>query len=148
MLSKLKSEISELELDKKVFLLGELKNPFKYLSKADCFVLGSNNEGFPNVLLEALACGLPIISTDCESGPREILSPSSNALSHFNQKYELVEYGILTPIKNQEMLTSAMTLIMNNNQLRNSYASKSSLRANDFSSKKIATQYLEIICVE
>lgn len=145
---RLQSKIMELELDKKVFLLGEKKNPFKYLSKSDCFILSSNNEGFPNVLLEALACGLPVISTDCQTGPREILSPKGNPLSQFNTNIELVDYGILTPVNNQKKLAEAMILMMENDELRKSYASKSKIRANDFSSKKLAAQYQSAICAE
>ena len=75
---ELLSYIKELNLNDKVYLLGKKENPFAFLAKADCFVFTSNHEGFPNVLVEALACSLPVISTDCKSGPREILSPKSN----------------------------------------------------------------------
>jgi len=68
---ELQNQIKELGLIDRVFLLGRQENPYKYLSKADCFIFSSNYEGFPNVILEALACELPIISTDCASGPRE-----------------------------------------------------------------------------
>jgi len=47
------------------------KNPYKFLSKADIFLFSSNREGFPNVLVEALTCELPVISTDCKSGTQE-----------------------------------------------------------------------------
>jgi len=70
--------IYTLNLTDRVFLVGKQKNPYKYLSKADTFLFSSNREGFPNVLVEALACEIPIISTDCKSGPREILAPDSD----------------------------------------------------------------------
>lgn len=60
-------------LENRVRLLGWLPNPFRYLARADLFVLSSEWEGLPNTLIEGLACGVPVVSTDCASGPREIL---------------------------------------------------------------------------
>jgi len=72
----LQALIDELGLGQSVKLLGFVKNPYKYMAKSDCFVLSSSREGFPNVLVEALACGLYAISSDCKSGPAEILANS------------------------------------------------------------------------
>ncbi len=55
-----------------------MKNPYKYLKKSDIFVLSSLWEGFPNVILEALCCGLPVVSTDCLTGPAEIINSGEN----------------------------------------------------------------------
>ena len=72
-LLKLKNYIKNNDLKKKVKLYGYLKNPIKLIADADLFVLTSNYEGLPNVLIEAQQVGTPIISTDCPTGPREIL---------------------------------------------------------------------------
>jgi len=144
----LQKYINELNLNDKVYLLGKKENPFSFLSKADCFVFSSNYEGFPNVLVEALACGLPIISTDCQSGPREILAPTSNISFQLNDKIEFAEYGVLTPIKNVEKLKEAMNLMINDENLRKNYQDKAKQRANDFKIEKIIKQYERILCAE
>ncbi|MCG3690389.1 glycosyltransferase [Aliarcobacter butzleri] len=144
----LQKYINELNLNDKVYLLGKKENPFSFLSKADCFVFSSNYEGFPNVLVEALACGLPIISTDCQSGPREILAPTSNISFQLNDKIEFAEYGVLTPIKNVEKLKEAMNLMINDENFRKNYQDKAKQRANDFKIEKIIKQYERILCAE
>jgi glycosyltransferase involved in cell wall biosynthesis len=145
---ELQSYIINQNLNEQIILLGKKENPFKFLSKADCFVFASNHEGFPNVLVEALACGLPIISTDCKSGPREILAPNSDVGFELKDEIELVEYGILIPIKNKKKLKEAMKIILSNDQLEKKYKSKTKKRASDFRIEKIIKEYEEILCVE
>jgi glycosyltransferase involved in cell wall biosynthesis len=69
----LQALVSELGLDDSVELTGHVNNPYPFMAAATVFVLSSRWEGLPTVLLEALALGVPIVSTDCPSGPREIL---------------------------------------------------------------------------
>ena len=78
-----KSLVSELQLEQKVYLPGVRKNPYKYLAASEMFLLSSYTEGFPNVLVEAMILGRPLISTDCRTGPAEILDHG--------------KYGILVP---------------------------------------------------
>ena len=68
-----KSLVSELQLEQKVYFPGVRKNPYKYLAASEMFLLSSYTEGFPNVLVEAMILGRPLISTDCRTGPAEIL---------------------------------------------------------------------------
>ncbi|WP_279387174.1 glycosyltransferase [Natrarchaeobius oligotrophus] len=63
----------ELGVEQRIDLPGFVANPYAYMGKCDVFVLSSRWEGCPNVLIEALACGAPVVATDCPSGPREIL---------------------------------------------------------------------------
>ena len=104
-------------------------------------MFSSSHEGYPNVLVEAL----PIISTDCKSGPREILAPNSNIDFQLEDKIELCEYGILVPINNKEKMKEAMNLIINDENLRKDYEEKAKQRANDFRIEEIIKQYEKII---
>lgn len=70
---KLEALIKELGLEQDVVLPGFVNNPYKYMKHATVFVLSSRWEGFGNVLVEAMALGTPVVSTDCPSGPLEIL---------------------------------------------------------------------------
>lgn len=72
--SKLEELIKELNLEKDVWLPGFIRNPYPYMQHCALFILSSKFEGLPTVLVEALFCGIPVISTDCLSGPREILA--------------------------------------------------------------------------
>jgi len=136
--------IKDLKLSDRVFLLGKKKNPYKYLSKADVFLFSSNREGFPNVLIEALACNLPVISTDCQSGPREILAPNTDILFQVYNRIELAEFGILTPINRVDKMLEAMKIILNNKKLRKSYKEKSLKRAMEFDKDKIIDDFINL----
>jgi N-acetylgalactosamine-N,N'-diacetylbacillosaminyl-diphospho-undecaprenol 4-alpha-N-acetylgalactosaminyltransferase len=81
--------IAKHNLSKQVFLLGRKKNVYKYLNIADYFVFASKTEGFPNVLLEAMACHLPIITSDFKTGAREVIDPGLN----FTKKIKYPYYG-------------------------------------------------------
>lgn len=74
---RMEALVSKLSMGDYVHLIGHRDNPYKYFSSSDLFVLSSNYEGMPNVLIEAIACGLPAVSTCCKSGPTEILKDGS-----------------------------------------------------------------------
>jgi len=133
---ELRGELEKLVLDLKmkerIIFLGFDNNPFKYLKQCDVFLFSTNFEGFPTVLVEALACGLPIVSTDCLSGPREILS-KVNDFKQLVSNIELSDFGILTPVNNQVLFTQAIDEIINNEELRKRYNDRALDRANYFS---------------
>ncbi len=70
---ELRATISGLGIEQDVDIHGFVSNPYAYMARADVFVLSSIFEGLPTVLIEALGCGCPVVSTDCPDGPREIL---------------------------------------------------------------------------
>jgi glycosyltransferase involved in cell wall biosynthesis len=143
----------DLNEDFDVYLLGFTSNPFPYLSKSDVFLMTSVYEGFPNVIIEAMSCGLPVISTDCESGPREILSPSTDIHAKASS-IEFAEYGVLTPISGKQNMSDdkfaflaaeAVTTILTDKEKYKLYSNKSVERAAEFDAKKIIAQWVQLI---
>ena len=128
----LKQKVSDLGLGDKVIFCGFESNPFKYVSRCDCFVLSSDVEGFPNVLIEALACSKPVISTDCSSGPRELLAPATDLHHRAINNYEIGEYGILTPVNDIAALAAAMRKMYEDSALRRQFGEKAAGRAQQF----------------
>jgi N-acetylgalactosamine-N,N'-diacetylbacillosaminyl-diphospho-undecaprenol 4-alpha-N-acetylgalactosaminyltransferase len=129
---ELKQKVHDLGLMDKVIFTGFDNNPFKYVSRSDCFVLSSDVEGFPNVLIEALACSKPVISTDCSSGPRELLAPATDLHHRAINNYEIGEYGILTPVNDVIALAAAMKKMVEDSALRDQFAAKAAGRAQQF----------------
>ena len=124
---KLERVVREQNLEEVVDLPGFVDNPFKYMAHADVFVLSSRWEGFGNVVVEALACGTPVVSTDCPSGPAEILADG--------------EYGRLVPVADPNAIADAV---------RETLAEPSDeealrRRAREFNVAAIADEYLAVM---
>jgi glycosyltransferase involved in cell wall biosynthesis len=113
-----------------VRFLGWQPNPFRFMRRADLFVLSSDYEGFGNVLVEAMACGCPVISTDCPYGPVEILGGG--------------RYGILVPVGDEEGLARGMVQVLQDSALRQRLREGGQLRAQEFDVRIIARQYEEL----
>jgi glycosyltransferase involved in cell wall biosynthesis len=101
-------------------------NPYKYMARADVFVLSSRSEGLPTVLIEALACGCPIVSTDSSEGVREILGNG--------------EFGTLVPVGDREALADAITIGLTHD----SSPGRLRRRANDFKIQNAVEEYLSL----
>ena len=80
-----------------VYFWKDTDNPFHLLKISDIYIHAAHYEGFPNVIVEAMACSLPIISSDCLSGPREILAPFSNRPENQAKEEYHYEFGLLLP---------------------------------------------------
>lgn len=87
----------DLGIKDKVFFTGVRSNPFPYVKKAYAYVLSSRNEGFPNALVEAMALGIPVLSTNCQSGPAEILFDDYQKAADDSIAYD-ADYGVLLPM--------------------------------------------------
>jgi glycosyltransferase involved in cell wall biosynthesis len=94
----LEALVRRLSLEQDVSLPGFVPNPYPFIAKASLFVLSSRWEGLPTVLVEALYCGTPVVSTDCPSGPREILRDG--------------QYGKLVPVGNVAALAQSIEAIL------------------------------------
>ena len=116
-------EIKHYDLEKQVFLKGNVLDTHPWYSSASLFVLSSSWEGFGNVLVEALECGTPIVSTNCKSGPSEILDNG--------------RFGRLVPINDYKSLKNGIE-----SSLGISHDSEIlKVRAEDFLISKISPQY-------
>lgn len=150
--NKLEKLVQSLNLKECVHLMGAKSNPYKYMYNADIFVLTSLYEGFPNVLVEAMSVGLPIVSVDCKSGPRELLNDDVNITIKNN--YFLADYGILTPdfledncsefIK-EKFLKEAIIKLLKNKKLYCRYRELSINRSKEFTSAKMMNYYKKYI---
>ena len=116
-------------IDNKVKLLGYQNNPWKFLSKSNLFVLPSIWEGFGNVIVESMLIGIPVISSDCPSGPREILNNGKSG-----KLFQVGDYNHLANII-EEIISS------DNSELIN-YAK---LRSKDFTIEKITQEYQKVL---
>ena len=128
--SKLEKLCRNLEIDKKLICMpGFIANPFPYMKACDLFVLSSAWEGFPNVLIQALACNCKIVSTDCDAGPREILEDG--------------KWGKLTKVNDVNEL--ANTMLEELREKDQKYSNLNIGRLNRFNIDKVTDQYLEAL---
>lgn len=130
---ELRLQVDSLGLTDSIELTGQIpyNDGQEKLKKSKIFVLSSRWEGFGIVLLEAMRCGLPIISTNCNYGPAEILDNG--------------KYGILVPIENSEHLAKEIFDLLNNNARLSTLSKLSFKRVQDYDISVISKQYEEVL---
>lgn len=151
--------IIDLEMSNNIFLLGYKKNPYEYIHNSDLFVFSSLFEGLGNSIVESLVCDTPVISTDCDSGPRELLCPETNVLETGTAK-EIIygNYGVLVPCldgkmygvdipltQEEENLALAINEMFMKNETYKIIKENISKRVNDFSDEKIIQEWLRLL---
>ena len=121
-------DVKGLGLESRIFCPGFIDNPFPYMNAAHCYVLSSRWEGLPNALVQAVSLGLKTISTDCPSGPREILDGG--------------KLGLLIPIQDVEALAEAMRQVLANpiTEVEKQHIKQVALKK--YSVTSITTQYI------
>jgi len=124
--TKLEELAKDLGVDSDIYMPGFTDNPFKYMRNASVFVLSSRYEGLPNVLIETLALGVPVVATDCPTGPREIL--------------ENGKYGYLVPVGDEKRLAEAIIRVLDGMkpQVDKAWLAK-------FSYERIIEEYLNVL---
>lgn len=128
--SALKALVDDLELSNRVELLGFQPNPYKFMARADLFVLSSLWEGLGLVLIESMACGTPVISTDCPSGPGEVITDGVD--------------GLLVPPRDPEALSDAIVRVLEDRHLADQLRRNGQRRAQDFTVDRSVRQYEEL----
>lgn len=142
----------ELGLAQQVVFLGFQSNPFRYIAKCDLFVLSSIHEGFPNALVESMACAIPVVASDCKSGPREIISSIYSDTTATEVEY--ADYGILIPPfaadessepELDQLFADAILRILKGGEIYKHYRQKSVERAKAFSFDVYKHKVMDII---
>lgn len=153
----LQSLIDGLSLNNSIFLYGFKENPYAYISKADVFAFPSVFEGLGNILIECMACRIPIVSADCPYGPKELLAPNED-FNSFVDGIDHAEYGILVPPMEEKKYTAeeplqpsekcmadALIEILQDRGLRMKYRHLITERGKDFSPEKITKQWIKVL---
>lgn len=130
--SRLEALSKKLAIQDDCLFHGFRLNPYSYIARATVFVLSSFWEGFPNVLLEAMTCGTPVIATCCDSGPEEILDHEVN--------------GLLVPIGDERAMATTMIRMLEDAELRNRLRKGANARIKDFEIGQITRAYEYEFC--
>ena len=138
--------------DADVYFFGFQNNPFQFIGQASISLLSSATEGFPMALCEAMACGVPVASTDCPTGPREILAPATPA-TQYAATPEWAEFGVLLPLLGEGEALAAtapvwattLAALLADPARRTHYAAQAQSRIQRFSAPVIMQQWERLL---
>jgi glycosyltransferase involved in cell wall biosynthesis len=125
--SSLEQEAGALELKDVVWFAGARRNPYRFMRAATVFALSSHWEGFGNVIVEAMALGVPVVATDCPFGPSEIITHG--------------ESGLLVPVADPPRLAETILALLKDPMARTAIAEAARIRAQAFHGRTIAAQH-------
>jgi len=128
--ARVRARTVELGLEPDVVFTGFTRNPYRYLARATVSVLTSRFEGLPNVLIESMALGVPIVSTACQFGPSEILGNN--------------EYGVLTPVGDAAAFASAVEALLDDPGRRRELSARGRTRAREFDRRHVGPMYEDL----
>lgn len=158
--AQLEGLVYRLGLEDRISLPGFIKQPMDTIANSDLFVFPSLYEGFGNALVEAMSCGVPVISSDYSSGAREILAPDTENKKRINVGVEWAKYGCLVPVSGatieeaenleflddgEKSLYQAIEQMITDEHLRREYGEKATRRAADFSKEKMIQGWMKEI---
>lgn len=133
--------VGELGLANRVFMPGFAANPFPLLAEAKYLISSSDAEGFPNVIAEAMALLCPVIATDCDSGPAELLSPDLPAAK---DDVTRAANGLLVPVRRPDLLAKAIDLFQDD-RIRADCAARARARVTAYAPEIVGQKYLQVI---
>lgn len=148
-------------VSEKVIFKGFVKNPYKYIAKADVFVMPSQFEGYGNALAEAICLGIPCIATDYHTGAREMLAPELVDDAKKIDEVYLAQYGILTPLcsgfkykgreeleDSEKKMAEAILLLLQDAEKKKHYTAQSVERSKDLGFEGTITKWMQALGVE
>lgn len=122
--------ISNLKLEKHVFLKGHSYNILEEMANASIFTLTSTFEGFGLVIVEAMSCGLPVISYNCPCGPKDIISDGTD--------------GFLVPLNDEQCLAEKINLLIENEALRKQMSEAALIKSQKFTAKEVISIWMNL----
>ncbi|MFT6055720.1 MAG: glycosyltransferase involved in cell wall biosynthesis [Roseivirga sp.] len=123
--------VSEMQLAAKVCFAGFDKNPFKYMATSDVYVLSSRHEGMPGTLVQAMACGVACIATDCPTGPNELIQDGEN--------------GFLVAVEDDDTMAERILNLLDNEDLKSKFRITASTAVVSYAEKNGVASYFDFL---